>query len=284
MKGTQALARIGVSLLIGAVVVVLAARWVGRQATVASSDVVVAAADIQAGGPVNADVLKVVKWPDGSQPEGFVSDPAKLAGRIASVSILRNEPVLEAKLAPVGTKGGLSAVISPGARAITVKVNEVIGVAGFALPGSYVDILVNAQDDAGRPFSKIVLERILVLAVAQEADRDETKPKVVSAVTLEVGPNQAEVLDLARSVGTLSLVLRNQIDQNQAQTDGARMVDLVRGAKPEPLPPAPPVVVQQEKPVEVAKKPRPAPRKAPPEPPKDSVEVIKGVQKSDFGL
>lgn len=283
MKGTRALVMIVVSLLIGAVAVVLAARWVGRQATVATTDVVVAAADIQPGAPVTGDVLKIVKWPEASQPDGHVADPALLEGRVASSSILRGEPVLESRLAPVGTKGGLAAVISPGARAITVKVNEVIGVAGFALPGSYVDILVNAQDDAGRPFSKIVLERILVLAVAQEADRDETKPKVVSAVTLEVGPNQAEVLDLARSVGTLSLVLRNQIDQKSAQTDGARMVDLVRGAKAEPLPPPPPAPVTEEKPVEqpkhVVRKPALAPAA-----PRDSVEVIKGMQKSDVGL
>ena len=99
--------------------------------------------------------------------------------------------------------------------------------AGFALPGNYVDVLVNTQDDRERPVSKIVLERILVLAVAQEASRDDTKPRVVNAVTLEVMPDEAERIDLARSVGNLSLVLRNQVDTNQAQTDGIRKADLL---------------------------------------------------------
>ena len=109
--------------------------------------------------------------------------------------------------------------------------NEVVGVAGFALPGTFVDIMVNTQEegakrDSDHSVSKIVLERILVLAVAQEADRDDTKPKVVNAVTLEVTPEQAEMLDLARSVGTLSLVLRNQGDPDAASTAGATKAKL----------------------------------------------------------
>ena len=141
---------------------------------------------------------------------------------------MRGEPVSDVKLAPAGTLGGLSALITEGKRAITVRVNDVIGVAGFALPGNYVDIIVSTQKDANselngreQSISKIVLERILVLAVAQEVSRDETKPRVVNAVTLEVTPSQAENLDLARSVGTLSLALRNQVDPLDAKTDGA---------------------------------------------------------------
>jgi pilus assembly protein CpaB len=140
--------------------------------------------------------------------------------------MLRGEPVLQAKLAPVGTQGGLSAVIGDGKRAITVRVNDVIGVAGFALPGNYVDIIVNTQRESSdstardKSISKIVLERILVLAVAQEVGRDDTKPRVVNAVTLEVTPQQAEKIDLARSVGTLSLVLRNQVDPLVVDTMG----------------------------------------------------------------
>jgi len=107
-------------------------------------------------------------------------------------------------------------------------------VAGFALPGNYVDILVNTQDElaknaSGRDpsISKIVLERILVLAIAQESSRDDTKPKVVNAVTLELTPDQAEKLDLARSVGTLSLVLRNQIEDKPVNTEGATKTSLL---------------------------------------------------------
>jgi pilus assembly protein CpaB len=124
-------------------------------------------------------------------------------------------------------------VVPPGKRAMTVRVNDVVGVAGFALPGTTVDVLVNTQHEGGRrgdvdrAVSKIVLERILVLAVAQEADRDTSRPKVVSAVTLEVTPDQAEKLDLARSVGTLSLVLRNPADPQDAATVGATKAALL---------------------------------------------------------
>ena len=102
--------------------------------------------------------------------------------------------MIESKLAPVGTKGGLSAVIADGSRAITVRVNDVVGVAGFALPGNYVDVIVNTQEQQGKTdgqsISKIVLEHILVLAVAQQVSRDDTAPKVVNAVTLEVTPTR----------------------------------------------------------------------------------------------
>ncbi|MEG1054414.1 MAG: Flp pilus assembly protein CpaB, partial [Janthinobacterium sp.] len=111
---------------------------------------------------------------------------------------------------------------------------DVVGVAGFALPGNFVDILVNTQGEGARKtpdrdpnISKIVLERILVLAIAQESNRDDTKPKVVNAVTLELTPEQAEKLDLARSVGTLSLVLRNQIEDTPVNTDGATRYTLL---------------------------------------------------------
>jgi pilus assembly protein CpaB len=114
---------------------------------------------------------------------------------------------------------------------MTVRVNDVVGVAGFALPGNYVDVMVNAQqekerNEEARLISKTVLERVLVLAVAQEAGRDDTKPKVVSAVTLELSPDDAEKLDLARSVGTLSLVLRNQVDQKTVATGGVTKTEL----------------------------------------------------------
>jgi pilus assembly protein CpaB len=128
-------------------------------------------------------------------------------------------------------------VIAEGKRAMTVRVNDVVGVAGFALPGNYVDVMVNAQQDQDhgtdtRQISKTVLERVLVLAVAQEAGRDDTKPKVVSAVTLELSPADAETLDLARSVGTLSLVLRNQVDKQAVPTRGITKHELFGGVAP----------------------------------------------------
>lgn len=272
MKNTRALAMIGFSLLIGLAAVLFGARWLGEQASLATTRVVVAARDIELGSELNPSMLQLVTWPAGSIPSGSMNDIKLLDSRVVKVALQRGEPLLESKLAPVGTKGGLSAVIAEGKRAITVKVNEVIGVAGFALPGNYVDVMVNTQDEKEKPISKIVLEKILVLAVAQEAGRDETKPKVVNAVTLEVAPDQAEKLDLARSVGSLSLVLRNQVDKAGAETAGVRRADLLNLSTA-------PVAVTTGKTIKTRRVTRAA---APHQDDMDKgrVEIIRGLQKS----
>ena len=226
MRNSRALLIIGVALFLALAAVLVAAKWMGEQGA-AGTRVAVAAADIGQGTRLAAASVQLVDWPSGSVPPGAITDPKLLAERVTRTDISKGEPVLESKLAPPGTTGGLSAVVAAGKRAMTVRVNDVVGVAGFALPGNYVDILVNLQamaSDAGgreQSVSKIVLERILVLAVAQESNRDDTKPRVVNAVTLELAPDQVEKLDLARSIGSLSLVLRNQVDPQPANTAGA---------------------------------------------------------------
>lgn len=267
MKNTRPYMMITFSILAGIIAVVLGARWLASQSSMSTQQVVVAARDIDLGSSLDASMLQVVRWPASSLPTGTIGEISQLDTRVVRTSVLRGEPLVEGKLAPLGTKGGLSAVIGSGKRAITVKVNEVIGVAGFALPGNYVDVLVNIRDDRDKPVSKIVLERILVLAVAQEAGRDETKPKVVSAVTVEVSPEQAERLDLARSIGSLSLALRNQIDRDQVQTAGVRQADLLQVALVTEAPPLPKTT------------PRPV-KRSPVARPVERVEVIRGVQKS----
>jgi pilus assembly protein CpaB len=234
IKNTRALLMIGVSFIVAAAAVWAASRWVSDQSALGTSRLVVAAADIDAGSRLAPEMLRVVPWPSTAVPSGGAQQSEVLVGRVVKSPVTKGEPLIEAKLAPAGTKGGLSAVVADGKRAMTVRVNDVIGVAGFALPGNYVDIIVNTQEDhSGRSggedkrVSKIVLEHILVLAVAQESGRDETKPKVVNAVTLELAPEQAEALDLARSVGTLSLVLRNQVDPRPTLTAGATKASLL---------------------------------------------------------
>ena len=235
MKNIRALVMLLVAAIAGLVGVAMASRWLLDKSSGTTEKVAVAALDINLGQRLNPEFIKMVDWPAGSIPSGAITDLQKLDGRVMKNSALRGEPILEGKLTPVGTQGGLSAVIEEGHRAITVRVNDVIGVAGFALPGNYVDIIVSTQQDKGgtnksssdESISKIVLEKILVLAVAQEVGRDETKPKVVNAVTLEVTPEQAEKLDLARSVGTLSLVLRNQVDTATLPTIGATKITLL---------------------------------------------------------
>jgi len=242
MKNPRAFLMIVVSVGIGLGAVVLASRWISQQAaSVASSKVVVAAINIDLGTPLTPQMLKLADWPRGSVPAGAADDIKTLDARVVKTSLLQGEPVLESKLAPLGATGGLSAVIAEGNRAMTVRVNDVVGVAGFALPGNYVDIVVNTEDESvkaenvNKSISKIVLEHIMVLAVAQEQNRDETKPKVVNAVTLEVTPAQAEKLDLARSVGTLSLVLRNQVDKSVVTTEGSTKKNLLNRVDEPPV-------------------------------------------------
>jgi pilus assembly protein CpaB len=261
MKNKRALVMMAVAILFGLAAVALASRWLLRQPAANANRIAVAATDITLGQKLTPAMFKLVEWPAASVPKDSFLDPTKLEGRVVKTNLSVDEAVTESKLAAPGTSGGLSSLIREGNRAITVRVNDVIGVAGFALPGNYVDIIVSTQKDAPNGervelnVSKIVLERILVLAVAQELGRDETKPKVVNAVTLEVTPEQAERLDLARSVGTLSLALRNQVDQKPGNSEGATKrtllqevtpapkLALVTPAKPAPRPAARPVVL-----------------------------------------
>ena len=284
MKNMRSLVVLIIALLAGLGAVVLAAKWIQQQNQGSGNKIAVATLDIQLGNRLTPQMIQMVDWPAGSSPAGAFSDAALLADRVVKTTVMRGEPILENKLAPVGSRGGLSAVVEEGKRAITVRVNDVVGVAGFALPGNYVDIMVNTQEEGAkgsekdRAISKIVLEHILVLAVAQEAGRDETKPKVVNAVTLEVTPLQAEKLDLARSVGSLSLVLRNQTDMNPAQTEGITKDELldkkaepipapVAKVEPQPAPtPAPKKVVAKKRPATVAKT--------------DCVVIIRGASKT----
>jgi len=282
MRNTRALIMMVAAVIAGLGAVIIGARWLSQQATGSANKLVVAVSDIDLGSRLTPAMLKAVEWPANSMPKGAFANPADLDSRVLRASVLSGEPVLESKLAPVGSKGGLSAVVAEGKRAMTVRVNDVIGVAGFALPGNYVDIIINTQEEntktgnKDQQISKIVLEHILVLAVAQEVGRDETKPKVVSAVTVEVTPDQAEKLDLARSVGTLSLMLRNQVDLKMAGTEGATKAKLLNT-------PAEPIVTAQaepaklpvvkKKPATVAAAPQPAART-------NCVEVIRGITRA----
>lgn len=286
MKSTRAIIMLILSLVAGVAAVLLAARWMGEQAAGSQTRVLVATRDLALGQAITPVMLQDIAWPTGTLPNGSFSDPKKLEGRVVRSSIFKGEPILTPKLAPEGTKAGLDSVIKDGRRAITVKVNEVVGVAGFLAPGSYVDLLVNIKDDRENSMSKIVLERIMVLAVAQESNRgDETKPKVVNAVTLEVTPMEAEKIDLARNIGTLSLMLRNQVDTKDNATAGARRNDLFArdGKAPAPTPvavAAAPAPVKTAAPVRrAAPRPKPVPV-ALADQAGGRVEVIRGVQKS----
>jgi pilus assembly protein CpaB len=226
MKNKRAMVMMAIAILFGLAAVVMASRWLLRQPAGSADRIVVAARDVNLGQRITPEMLKLADWPADSRPKGAYADPVKVTGRVLKSSIMAGEPLSEAKLAPNGTVGGLSALITEGKRAITVRQRR--HRRGDWRCRNFVDVIVSTEKEVqpgersgnAQSISKIVLERILVLAVAQEVSRDDTKPRVVNAVTLEVTPAQAEHLDLARSVGTLSLALRNQVDPLDANTGG----------------------------------------------------------------
>lgn len=247
MKHIRPLVFISLALLLGLAAATYAASWLQKQGSEATFAVLVAKRDLPMGTRLQPDMLETVRWPKAALIQEPLGDWEQVQDRVIQMTVLKGEPLMVSKLAPVGEKGGLSSVLAPGQRAITVKVNEIVGVAGFALPGNFVDVMVNTADAKEQPISKIVIERIQVLAVAQDVSSNEYKPRVVNAVTLQVTPQQAEQIDLARSVGTLSLVLRSQSDLHTVTTVGARKLDFL-----------PPVAVAPPTPA----RPKAAPRQA----------------------
>jgi pilus assembly protein CpaB len=262
------------------------------------NNVVVAKSEIPLGTKIVADQLTVVQFPKGSTPDGTFESVDKLVGRVAVASFAAREPITDSRLAPEGTAGGLTAVIPEGYRAMTVKVDDVVGVNGFIMPGALVDVVVVIQPEDSTvgsqgPISKIVLQNIKVLANGQNIDqpKNEREANSVKAVTLQVTPEQAEKLALAATEGKLQLVMRNSIDQGDEQTTGVNKRTLLGGDRAAPIPD--PGSLKSEQPP----KPPPAPRiprvvkidaqqsapattaPAKPPPPRSSVEMIEGGKK-----
>jgi pilus assembly protein CpaB len=251
--------------------------------------VAVAKVAIPLGTKIIPEQVMVVQFPPESTPDGAFDSVEKLTGRVAVTNIAPREPITEARLAAEGTAGGLSAVIPEGYRAMTVKVDDVVGISGFIMPGTLVDVVV-VIDPAERggladPISKIVLQNIKVLANGQNIDKpqDQREASSVKAVTLLVTPEQAEKLALATSEGKLQLVMRNSIDQGDEQTTGINKRALLGGERAVPQPEPGALKSEQVKPnpkpmarPRVEPKPETAPVTAPP---KASVEMIEGAKK-----
>ncbi|HSE18566.1 MAG TPA: Flp pilus assembly protein CpaB [Pyrinomonadaceae bacterium] len=262
------------------------------------NEVVVAKVNIPVGSRIIAEQLMVAQFPADVTPEGaFAKVDENLVDRVVVTAISPREPVTEVKLAPVGSLGGLSSVIPEGYRAMTVKVDDVVGVSGFILPGTLVDVVVVIQPPKGSAneemISKIVLQNIKVLASGQNIDKPKNDREVersVKAVTLQVTPEQAEKLALASSEGKLQLVMRNSVDQADEQTSGANKKSLLLGERamivPEPgygsnaTPKTAPTSPRRVAPRPVVKDTTTAPKTTQPPPaPRPTVEVIKGGKK-----
>ena len=260
-------------------------------------DVVVAKVEIPVGAKIAAEQLALAPIPNGSVPEGAHRQLDEVVGRVALVPIGIREPITTPKLAAEGEAAGLGVLIPEGYRAMTVKVDEIVGISGFVQPGSYVDIVAVVTPIQGSqgPISKIVLQNIKVLASGPRIDSPENQrePHTVSAVTVLVTPEQAEKLVLAGAESRLQLVMRNYSDQEDTQTAGANKSTLLNG-EPANVTPAP----NSEKTVE-AKPVTPKPRvkrtnlvaqriekPAQPAQPitKNSIELIEGAKRRDVDI
>lgn len=210
--------------------------------SVPTQPVVIAAADLQLGAELRAEDLKVINFPQGQAPEGAFGAPADLVGLGIISPIVKGEPILPAKLASREAGSGLPTVIPEGMRALSVRVNEVIGVAGYVLPGTRVDVVATASptNRQGDVTSKVVLSNVQVLTAGtrMEQDQEKGKPVAVTVVTLLVKPEQAEHVALASTEGKIQLALRNPLDQGAPETPGIKTAALL-GVNTRPARPAP---------------------------------------------
>jgi pilus assembly protein CpaB len=258
---------------------------------------VVAKVDIPLGARIIAEQLTTVEVPKAATPDGTFTKLDQVVGRITITKISAREPLTTSRLAAAGASGGLSAVIPEGYRAMTVKVDDETGIAGFLMPGTLVDVLaVISGDNNQGAVSKIVLQNIKVLANGQNLDqpKDEREANSVKNVTLQVTPDQAEKLALSSSEGKLRLALRNSTDQGDERTTGATKQSVLTGERALPVPDATtqnqivrkittPAPTQPRRnpawdlPRLEPAAPKPAPQEAPT--PRAAVEVIEGGKK-----
>ena len=203
-----------------------------------TAQVIVASRTLELGTLIRESDLRMGDWP-GTLPHGALLRKEDVVGRGVMAAIYDGEPVMESRLAPKGAGAGLAATIPAGMRAVAVRVNEVVGVAGFVVPGMRVDILIagnppGAQSSAGM-VSRTLLQNIEVLSAGQNFQKDaEGKPVQVQVVNLLVTPEQAEILSLASNETRLQLVLRNPLDTQTAKTTGISLSSLY-GAPIKPL-------------------------------------------------
>jgi pilus assembly protein CpaB len=197
-----------------------------KEVSLPTTPVVVAGANLPLGAALRREDLRVIAWPANGVPAGSFKDPQELVGRGLIQSITENEAVLPGKLAPAGSGAGLPPVIPDGKRAVSVRVNDVIGVAGYVLPGTHVDVLatVSPTNQDTDMTSKVVLTNVLVLASGTKIEQDveQNKPISVSVVTLMVDPLESERLTLASTEGKIQLALRNPLDKTAPPTPGVQ--------------------------------------------------------------
>ncbi|HXG88821.1 MAG TPA: Flp pilus assembly protein CpaB [Vicinamibacterales bacterium] len=210
-------------------------------ASIPTQSVVVAATDLQIGAELGRDDVRVIDWPANSAPKNAFVNVDEVIGRGLVLPMIENEPFLPGKLASKEAGSGLPPVIPPGLRAVSVRVNEVIGVAGYVLPGTHVDVVatVSPTDQRVDITTKVILTNVQVLAAGTKMEQDVENNKAipVTVVTLLVAPEEAERLTLASTEGKIQLALRNPLDREAPETRGIRPAALL-GLMPAPRPTA----------------------------------------------
>jgi pilus assembly protein CpaB len=240
-----------IAIVMGGAAAFLARNWLENHARIASAPqlldtIVVATKPLAFGATVTGDDVAEVAWGTKTVPEGaFATKEDLLKGgrRVVLSPLARNEAVLRSKVTQPGQRGSLSSLLENGLRAVTVRVDDVRGVAGFILPGDYVDVVLIAEVGAARRenYSEILLQHAKVLAVDQLASEQQEQPTVAKAVTLEVTQEQAQKVLLATNIGKLSLILRRPAEANTEPTRRVTESDLgeaiIRSVEPVPTPP-----------------------------------------------
>ena len=236
--------------------------------SIPTSAVIVAAQDLQIGAALRQEDLRAIQWPSNAVPAGSFGKPEDLIGRGLIMPVMTNEPFLPSKLASKEAGAGLPPIIPEGFRALSVRVNDVVGVAGYVLPGTRVDVVatVNPTQNQIDVTSKVILTNVQVLAAGTRIEQDEkNKPVQVSVVTLMVNPDEAEKLTLASTEGKIQLALRNPLDKTAPVTYGIKPAVLMgTGAPVRRVASA--STQRRPQPQQVAPAPAPAP----------TVEIIRG--------
>ena len=215
-----------------------------REVEVAHTFVAVAAKNLPTGSRLTEQDVRLVAWPSKSPVVGSFNKAEAVLNRGLITPVLENEPLTESKLAPIEAGAGLPPTIPAGMRAMSVKVDEVIGVAGFVVPGTRVDVVVTVRQmpTSDEPMSRTVLSNVLVLTAGTKYDQEQAKdgePQKSTVVTLAVAPSDAERIALAASEGKISLALRNPLDVAPTETPGIQVTALMKkDASPAPAPKA----------------------------------------------
>ena len=206
--------------------------------------VILAVKDLPVGAIIGERDIRTVDWPGDAVPPGFLSVPEEVVGRGVITPVKLNEPLLEGKLAPRGAGGGLPTIITDGMRALSVRVDEVIAVAGFVIPGTRVDVLLTKKVSA-QSITRAILQNVPILAAGQSIQTDaEGKPQTVAVITVLLSPEQAEVLTLAANEGRIQMTLRHMLDTVRVVTRGARADELLAAGRRRTSRPRPRVSAQ----------------------------------------